>query len=120
MSEAWGKTCLALYSRNRSSTPDPLADTAPLGLALILCHWGQIMRAALVSTLLSVGTEAGSGDDESELFRAIRRGSSDSISQTGRQLVGRSLDVQPTMTIRPGFPVRVIITRDLVLEPYRG
>ena len=83
-------------------------------------HWGQIMRAALVSTLLSVGTEASSGDDESELLRAIRRGSSDSISQAGRQLVGRSLDVQPTLTIRPGFPVRVIVTRDLVLEPYTG
>lgn len=81
-------------------------------------HWGQIMRAALVSTLLSVGTEVGSGNDENELLRAIRRGSSDSISRTGRQLVGRSLDVQPTLTIRPGFPVRVIVTRDLVLEPY--
>lgn len=83
-------------------------------------HWGQISRAALVSTLLSVGAEAGAGDDEDELIRAIRRGSSDSISQTGRQLVGRSLNVQPTLTIRPGFPVRVIVTRDLVLEPWRG
>lgn len=77
------------------------------------------MRAALVSTLLSVGTETGSGDDESELLRAICRGSSDSISQTRRQLVGRSRDMQPTLTIRPGFPVRVIVMRDLVLEPYR-
>ncbi len=83
-------------------------------------HWGQIMRAALVSTLLSVGTEAGSKEGESELLRAIRRGSSDSVSQTGRQIVGRSLDVQPTLTIRPGFPVRVVVTRDLVLEPYQG
>lgn len=83
-------------------------------------HWGQIFRAAAISTLLAVGTEAGAGDEESELVRAIRQGSSDSISQTGRQLVGRSLDVQPTLTVRPGFPVRVILTRDLVLEPWRG
>lgn len=83
-------------------------------------HWDQILRAALVSTLLSVGTEAGSKEGESELLRAIRRGSSDSVSQTGRQIVGRSLDVQPTLTIRPGFPVRVVVTRDLVLEPYQG
>ena len=82
-------------------------------------HWGQIMRAALVSTLLSVGTETGSGEDDSELLRAIRRGSSDGVSQVGRQLVGRSANIQPTLTVRPGFPVRVIVTRDLVLEPYR-
>jgi type IV secretion system protein VirB10 len=35
-------------------------------------------------------------------------------------VVGRSLTIQPTITIRPGFPVRVIVTRDLVLEPYGG
>ena len=32
----------------------------------------------------------------------------------------RNLNVQPTLTIRPGHPVRVIVTRDLVLQPYRG
>lgn len=83
-------------------------------------HWGQIFRAGAISTLLSIGSEAGAGDDEDDLIRAIRRGSSDSISQTGRQIVGRSLNIQPTLTVRRGFPVRVILTRDLVLEPYRG
>jgi type IV secretion system protein TrbI len=83
-------------------------------------HWGQLFRGAVLSTLLSVGAEAGASSDESDLLQAIRRGSSDSISQTGRQIVGRSLNIQPTITIRPGFPVRVIVTRDLVLEPYRG
>ena len=81
-------------------------------------HWGQLFRGAVLSTLLSIGAEAGASSDESDLLQAIRRGGSDSISQTGRQIVGRSLDIQPTITIRPGFPVRVIVTRDLVLEPY--
>lgn len=83
-------------------------------------HWGQLFRGAVLSTLLSIGAEAGASSDESDLLQAIRRGGSDSISQTGRQIVGRSLNIQPTITIRPGFPVRVIVTRDLVLEPYRG
>lgn len=83
-------------------------------------HWGQIFRAALVTTLLNIGTQVGSGSAEDELIQAIRSGSSDSIDQIGRQLVGRSLNIQPTLTVRPGFPVRVMVTRDLVLEPYRG
>lgn len=83
-------------------------------------HWGQLFRGAVLSTLLSIGAEAGSSSDEGDLLQAIRRGASDSISQTGRQIVGRSLNIQPTITIRPGFPVRVIVTRDLVLEPYGG
>ena len=83
-------------------------------------HWGSLFKAALLSTILSVGSEAGTSNDENSLLSAIRRGSSDSISQTGRQVVGRSLNIQPTITVRPGFPVRVIVTRDLVLEPYAG
>ena len=53
-------------------------------------------------------------------MQALRQGASDSISQTGQQIVQRSLNVQPTITIRPGFPVRVMVTHDLVLEPYRA
>ena len=81
-------------------------------------HWGELFKAAALSTLLSIGSQAGSSGDESEIARALRQGASDSVSQVGRQVVGRQLDIAPTLTIRPGFPVRVIVTRDLVLEPY--
>ena len=82
-------------------------------------HWGTLFKAAILSTLLSIGAEAGTSGDEDDLIRAIRRGSSESVNQIGQRVVGRALNVQPTITIRPGFPVRVMVTRDLVLEPYR-
>ena len=80
-------------------------------------HWGEIFRAAAVSTLLGVGTELVSGHAEDRLVRALRRGAQDAVGDAGQQLVRRSLDVRPTLTVRPGTPVRVILTRDLVLEP---
>jgi type IV secretion system protein VirB10 len=52
------------------------------------------------------------------LLRAIRNGGQDTINDAGQQIVRRQLNVPLTLTIRPGFPVRVIVTRDLVLEPY--
>ena len=73
-----------------------------------------------LSTILSVGASAGTSGSDSDLVSALREGASDSISQTGRQIVQRQLNIAPTLTIRPGFPVRVIVTRDLVLEPYGG
>ena len=82
-------------------------------------HWGMLFKAAILSTTISVGSEAGTSNNENALVQALRQGTSDSISQTGRQVVQRSLNVQPTITIRPGFPVRVLVTHDLVLEPYR-
>jgi type IV secretory pathway VirB10-like protein len=86
-------------------------------------HWGALFKAALLSTLLGVGSELGAGSDtgnNGDVIQALRRGSSDSLNQTGQKVVQRNLNIQPTLTIRPGFPVRVIVNRDLVLEPYKG
>jgi type IV secretion system protein VirB10 len=82
-------------------------------------HWGAIFEAALLSTFLSVGAEAGTSNQENNLIQAIRSGASDSINQAGQQVVEREINIQPTLTIRPGFPVRVIVNRDFILEPYQ-
>ncbi|MER9963278.1 TrbI/VirB10 family protein [Mesorhizobium sp. M0045] len=83
-------------------------------------HWAELFKAAALTTILSVGAETGSSGQESDIVRALRSGASDSLSQVGQQIVQRQLNVAPTLTIRPGFTVRVVVTRDLVLEPYGG
>jgi type IV secretion system protein TrbI len=80
-------------------------------------HWGQLFRAAALSTLLGVGTQLAI-DNESEIARAIRESAQDSASDIGQQIVRRQLDIQPTLTVRPGFPVRIVVNRDLVMQPY--
>lgn len=82
-------------------------------------HWWDIAKAAALSTLLGVGAEL-AADDNDRLISAIRGGAQDTINDAGQQIVRRQLNIAPTLTIRPGFPVRVIVTRDLVLEPYGG
>jgi len=79
-------------------------------------HWGRLFRAGILSTLLSVGTELGSNSD-SDIARAIRDGAQQSVGNAGQEVVRRQLEVRPTLAIRPGFPVRVIVTRDLILDP---
>ena len=82
-------------------------------------HWWDLVKAAGLSTLLAVGAEL-AADDDDRLIQAIRNGAQDTINDAGQQIVRRQLTITPTLTIRPGFPVRVIVTRDLVLEPYGG
>lgn len=82
-------------------------------------HWGNMLKAAAISTLLGVGTEL-TTDSDDQLTRALRSGTQDTINQTGRQVVQRELNVPPTLTIRAGTPLRVILTRDLVLENAGG
>ncbi len=81
-------------------------------------HWAAVVNAAALSTLLGIGTQSGDTQSDSDLVRALRDGAADSINRAGQRIVERQLDVQPTITIRAGMPVRVILSRDLVLEPY--
>jgi type IV secretory pathway VirB10-like protein len=83
-------------------------------------HWGRLFMAAALSTLLGVGSELGATNNDNAIVTALRRGSTESLNQTGQQIVRRNLNIQPTLTIRPGFPVRVIVNRDLVLAPYQA
>jgi len=83
-------------------------------------HWSRLIMAAALSTVLGVGAELGATSGDSAIVTALRRGSTDSLNQAGQQVVGRNLNIQPTITIRPGFPVRVIVNRDLVLAHYQG
>jgi type IV secretion system protein VirB10 len=82
-------------------------------------HWGRLFMAASLATILNIGVELGADDDD-DIARAIREGTQDTIGRAGDEIVRRQLSVPPTLTIRPGFPVRVMVTRDLILEPYRS
>jgi type IV secretion system protein VirB10 len=82
-------------------------------------HWLRLFAAAALSTVLGVGSELGATNNDNAIVQALREGGSNSLNQTGQQVVRRNLNIQPTITIRPGFPVRVIVNRDLVLAPYR-
>jgi type IV secretion system protein VirB10 len=85
-------------------------------------HWQQLLAGAALSTLIGVGAELAAPDrsnGQSQVIVATRQSVQDSVNQVGQELTRRSLNVQPTLTIRPGFPVRVIVNKDLVLRPYQ-
>lgn len=89
-------------------------------------HWGKLLAGAALSTLLGVGAELGSqnsglgGTGQQTVVVATSRSAEESVNQVGQQVTRRNLNVQPTLTVRPGFPVRVIVNKDLVLRPYTG
>ena len=80
-------------------------------------HWDRVFVAAGLATILGIGAELGSNNDD-EIARAIRDGAGQSFNQAGQRVVDRNLNIQPTIRIRPGWPVRVIVTRDLILRPH--
>jgi type IV secretory pathway VirB10-like protein len=55
-------------------------------------HLGNLLKTAALSTLLGVGADLGSNGNRSDFVRAPRRGSQDSINQSGQQLVRRQIN----------------------------
>lgn len=99
----------------------PAADAGGMaGLAdRVDFHGWALAKGVAISTLLGVGTELGFGARESELVRAMREAAQTSAARAGDRIVDKALDISPTVRVRSGWPVRVIVHKDLVLKPWR-
>jgi len=85
-------------------------------------HWDRILAGAALSTLLGVGSElavSNQGYVNGNAVIAFRDSAQDTANQVGQEFTRRNLNIQPTLTIRQGMPVRVIVNRDITLKPYR-
>lgn len=80
-------------------------------------HTLRIFSAAALSSLISIGTELSSDDDET-IARALRNSAQEGASQVGNEVVRRQLSVQPTITVRPGWRLRILVHQDIILQPY--
>jgi type IV secretion system protein VirB10 len=83
-------------------------------------HTWTLLKGIAMSTLLGVSGAVTFGNGNSDLVQAIRESTQESTNQAGQNLVEKDLNVQPTITVRPGWPLRVIVHKDLVLKPYNG
>jgi type IV secretion system protein VirB10 len=82
-------------------------------------HSWQLIKGVVLSSLLGVGSQL-SFSGERGIVRALRESIQQSGSQAGEQIVSKGLSVQPTIKVRPGWPVRVLVSEDLVLQPWKG
>jgi type IV secretion system protein VirB10 len=82
-------------------------------------HTWQLLKGVAISTLLGVGSELAI-NGQSDLIMSIRQSTQDSVNQAGQQITQKNLNIQPTIKVRPGWPLRVIVHKDIVLRPYRG
>jgi type IV secretion system protein VirB10 len=80
-------------------------------------HSWQLIKGLILSSLLGVGSQLSLGGGRG-LARAIRESFQQNGSQAGQEIIGKDLSVQPTIKVRAGWPVRVIVSDNLVLRPW--
>ncbi|KND57062.1 Conjugative transfer protein TrbI [Candidatus Burkholderia verschuerenii] len=104
---------------------DNLAGADPAGYAGLEdgvdWHWQRLVAGAALTSLLGVGAELAAPENRNgdRIIIAGRDSLQDSVNQAGQELTRRNLNLQATLTERPGLPVRIIVRSDLVLRPYQ-
>jgi type IV secretion system protein TrbI len=83
-------------------------------------HWSRVFGAAILTTILDVGGTFASNQqsDTKSLATALTGSTSNTANQLGQQLTRRNLSIQPTLAIRPAYPLNVIVNKDMTLSPY--
>jgi len=106
----------------RSIRIDNVPATDPSGYAGLADkvdrHTWSLLKGVAISTMLGVGANL-TFTGESDLVQAIRESTQQNVSRAGDQITSRNLQIQPTITIRPGAPVRLVVHRDLILAPWK-
>jgi type IV secretion system protein VirB10 len=87
-------------------------------------HWGTVAAGVAVSSILAIGTavatEAAGNDGRGvTIINTGAATAATDASRVGDRIVDKALDRQPTIQVRAGFPLRVLVSKDIILEPYR-
>ena len=85
-------------------------------------HWFRLITGAALSSLLAASSQAVAGNTENfnpTVQQMWARNAAGDVNQTGQQLTRRNLTIQPTITVGPGYSVNVVVTKDMVIPPYR-
>jgi type IV secretory pathway VirB10-like protein len=86
-------------------------------------HIWSFLGAALLASVIDLGTEdiVSQAEDAGEDALAELLGSfTDTTVSAGQQYLKRIMDRQPTLKIRPGRQVTLLVTQTLTLDPYPG
>lgn len=115
-----------IFPDGRSIELDRMIGTNPAGQSgftdRVNSHTGKLLMAGLLSTLFGVGANAAmsGGGSNNDIAYAIRESAGRSMESAGDKIVSRQLDVPPTITIRPGARVQVLVSRDIILPAWSG
>jgi len=82
-------------------------------------HLDRLAGAIALSAIISVIADNAEDDNQDSLSQSVGDAAASEAARTGARIVDREVSVRPTLRIRAGGAVRVPVTRDIQLRPYR-
>jgi len=81
-------------------------------------HLDRLAAAIALSSIISVAANEVENNESSGIVPSLGDAAAQQAAETGSRIVDRELSVRPTLRVRAGAPVRVIVGRDIGLRPY--
>jgi type IV secretory pathway VirB10-like protein len=84
-------------------------------------HTWRLLKGVVLSSLLGISSELAANNgtqNNNRIIVGLRDSANNTANEAGQRIVSKDLALQPTLTVRPGYPVRVLVNRDIVLRPY--
>jgi type IV secretion system protein VirB10 len=85
-------------------------------------HYGKLIGGVVLSSLLSVGASASQGTalgNNTDMTQIFAMNVGQNLNTAGQQITRKNLAIQPTITIRPGYSVNVLVNKDMVIPSYK-
>ena len=86
-------------------------------------HWWRVLTGVALGSVLAAGVvvpRATSAAIVPTIGQGMAANAAGAVNQAGQQITSRALNIQPTIKVRPGFSVNVLVTKDLIIPPYRA
>ncbi len=86
-------------------------------------HWWRVLTGVALGSVLAAGVVVPQGNVSGyvpTIGQGMAANAAGAVNQAGQQITNRALGIQPTIKVRPGFSVNVLVTKDLVIPPYRS
>ncbi len=83
-------------------------------------HLDRLAGAVALSAIVSVIANNAEEDEDASLAQNVAGAAAQEAARTGARIIDREMSVRPTLRVRAGAPVRVLVTRDIQLRPYRA
>jgi type IV secretory pathway VirB10-like protein len=84
-------------------------------------HWWRIITGVALGTLLSATADRAAGNVtgyQPTVAQSWAANAGGAVNQAGQQITQKNLAIQPTITVRAGYSVNVIVSKDIIFPPY--
>lgn len=82
---------------------------------------GKVFSSVVMSAILGAGTAVVTEENTDKNWQnEAGRGAGEQILNVGTTYTNKLLNVQPTLEIRAGYTIGLFVSKDLLLEPYKG